>query len=48
MSEEDKLIAALKEALSELVSIVEIHQRATNNNFAWAEVSCAKEVLAQE
>jgi len=45
MSEEDKRISELEEALRELVCIVEIHQNATKNNFAWAELNCAKEVL---
>jgi hypothetical protein len=34
-------------ALKELVSIVNIHQRATNNNFAWAELEYAEEVIAK-
>lgn len=35
----------LKEALSELMSIVEIHQKCTKNNFAWAELEFAKEAM---
>ena len=38
-------IKHLKNALQELVSIVEIHSRATANNFAWAEVEEAKDAL---
>ena len=38
-------IAHLKMALKEMVSIVEIHSKATNSNFAWAEVDFAKEAL---
>jgi hypothetical protein len=34
-----------KEALKELVSIIEIHQKATGNNFAWAELEEAKKYL---
>jgi len=36
----------LREALSELMSIVSIHQKATGNNFAWAEMDFAREALA--
>lgn len=36
----------LREALSELMSIVSIHQKATGNNFAWAEMDFARETLA--
>lgn len=36
----------LREALSELLRIVSIHQNATRNNFAWAEVAFAREALA--
>ncbi|TEA78682.1 hypothetical protein [Allopusillimonas ginsengisoli] len=39
-------IKHLKGALSELASIVEIHSRATNNNFAWAELDEAKIALS--
>jgi hypothetical protein len=37
----------LRNALEELLLIVEIHQKCTKNNFAWAEVEYAKELLAQ-
>ena len=30
-----------------MLIIVEIHQKSTGNNFAWAEVEYAKELLAQ-
>lgn len=33
------------EALKELISIVEIHSRATGSNFAWAEIDAAREAL---
>jgi hypothetical protein len=33
------------EALKELVSIVEIHSKATGSNFAWAELDQAKKVV---
>jgi len=36
----------LREALRELMSIVSIHQKATRNNFAWAEMDFAREALA--
>lgn len=39
-------IKHLKQALSELVSIVEIHSKCTKNNFAWAEIDFAKEALS--
>ena len=42
MSTEQKL----REALRELMSIVSIHQKATRNNFAWAEMDFAREALA--
>ena len=42
MSNEQKL----REALRELMSIVSIHQNATRNNFAWAEMDFAREALA--
>ena len=42
MSNEQKL----REALRELMSIVSIHQKATGNNFAWAEMDFAREALA--
>jgi uncharacterized protein YabN with tetrapyrrole methylase and pyrophosphatase domain len=38
-------IESLKKAMKELISIVEIHSKATENNFAWAEIEFAKEVL---
>jgi hypothetical protein len=37
----------IRKALEELLSIVEIHQKNTGNNFAWAEVEHAKELLAE-
>lgn len=36
----------LREALRELMIIVSIHQSATRNNFAWAEMAFAREALA--
>ncbi len=38
-------IAHLKSSLRELVSIVEIHSKATGENFAWAELDEAKKAL---
>jgi len=38
---------SIRNALEELLLIVEIHQKCTKNNFAWAEVEHAKELLAQ-
>lgn len=38
---------SIRKALEELLSIVEIHQKNTGNNFAWAEVEHAKELLTQ-
>lgn len=38
---------SIRKALEELLLIVEIHQKHTKNNFAWAEVEYAKELLAQ-
>ena len=38
---------SIRKALEELLYIVEIHQKNTGNNFAWAEVEYAKELLAQ-
>lgn len=35
------------EALIELISIVKIHSEATKNNFAWAEVDYAKEIIGK-
>lgn len=43
--EQETKILNLSYALKELISIVEIHSKCTNNNFAWAELSTAKEVL---
>jgi hypothetical protein len=34
-----------REALKELVAIVKIHQEATGNNFAWAELEMAEQAL---
>ncbi len=39
-------IKAIREALKELMSIVEIHSDNTDNNFAWAEMIQAKDALA--
>ena len=39
-------IQALKDALRELISIVEIHSSVTKNNFAWAELDEAKSAIA--
>ena len=36
----------LKQSLRELVSIVEIHSKATGNSFAWAEIDEAKKALS--
>ena len=38
---------SIRNALEELLLIVETHQKCTKNNFAWAEVAYAKELLAQ-
>jgi len=38
-------IKHLKQALKDMVSIVQIHSRATDNNFAWAELEEAKIAL---
>jgi hypothetical protein len=38
---------SIRKALEELLLIVEIHQKCTKNNFAWAEIEYAKELLAQ-
>jgi hypothetical protein len=38
-------VAELEGALLELISIVEIHSKATKSNFAWAELSGAKDAL---
>ena len=46
-NENMKMEEELKEALKELLSIVKMHSKATDNNFAWAEVECAEEVLAR-
>lgn len=40
-------IKHLKEALRELISIVEIHTTATGNNFAWAELDEARLALSE-
>ena len=45
-SEAANQIKHLKQALIELVSIVEIHAKCTKNNFAWAEIEFAKEALS--
>ncbi|HZW98357.1 MAG TPA: hypothetical protein VFF56_05895 [Bacillota bacterium] len=39
-------IKHLKQALKEIISIVEIHSRETGNNFAWAELDFAKEAIS--
>ena len=39
-------IKHLKQCLKDMVQITEIHQDATGNNFAWAEIECAKEALS--
>jgi len=41
-------IKHLKNALKELVCIVEIHSKATKNNFAWAELEEAKIALMDD
>lgn len=44
------LIAAapdMLDALIELGIIVKIHSEATKNNFAWAEMQCAREAIAK-
>ncbi|MCT8857570.1 hypothetical protein K5M76_09430 [Shewanella xiamenensis] len=41
-------IKHLKDVLKELVSIVEIHSKATGKNFAWAELEEAKKALHQK
>lgn len=38
-------IKHLKDALSEMVSIVKIHSETTGNNFAWAEIEEARKAL---
>lgn len=38
-------IKHLKDSLRELINIVEIHSNATANNFAWAELECARIAL---
>lgn len=38
---------SIRNALEELLLTVEIHQKDTKNNFAWAEVEYAKQLLAQ-
>ena len=43
----DAVVRQLVEALRQLCSIVEIHQDATGNNFAWAELPDAFEALAK-
>ena len=42
-----KLVDELVEALEDILSIVDIHSRSTNNNFAWAEKHFARLVLAK-
>jgi len=42
----DEAIKTAREAFSELISIVKIHSRNTDNNFAWAELPDAEEALA--
>ena len=39
-------IKHLKSALKELVSIVEIHSKATGSSFAWAEIEEAQKALS--
>lgn len=41
-------IKHLKESLRQMVSIVEIHSRATQNNFAWAELAEARLALGDQ
>lgn len=38
-------IRHLKQALKEMISIVEIHSSVTGNNFAWAELEEAKRAI---
>ena len=45
-SEAANQIKHLKQCLKDMVQITEIHQDATGNNFAWAEIECAKEALS--
>ena len=40
--------ARMRDALVELISIVEIHSKGTDNNFAWAELEYAREVMTEE
>ena len=40
--------AKLREALKELMSIVKIHSRNTDDNFAWAEMSEARAALGKD
>lgn len=42
-----KAAPKMRDALTELVSIVGIHSQATGKNFAWAEISEACKVLAE-
>ena len=40
--------ARLREALTELMSIVKIHSNYTDNDFAWAEITEARAALGKE
>lgn len=43
-----KAITKKDNALSELISIVKIHSKATGNNFAWAEIEEAETALKND